>query len=160
MKRIILVAFFLLSLVVSVQAAPILDAGWAVDQIDQSAKDSQFSPYIYNLVGPAVFSISDDYIVGDTYFVYDFEVLILTTSFYEGTGFTDLFWTNPAYSKGSVLLGAGDHSLTVQGDGLGGLPAGFWVRLDSAIAAPEPATLLMLVFGLLGLVGARRKFQK
>jgi hypothetical protein len=138
--------------------APVLDAGWASDQIDYAFVNSLDSPYVYNLTNSAYFRITDDYIVGDTYYVYDFSSLILTTSApYAGipTGFMgggENAWQDPAYSGGEVLLAPGYHYLTVQGDGIGGLPAGLWTQLTTV---PEPATLCMLGLGALSLI--RRK---
>ena len=45
----------------SVQVAhadPVLDAGWSSDQIDYSATDSIYSPYLYALSGPAVMTFT------------------------------------------------------------------------------------------------------
>ncbi len=136
--------------------APILDAGWFYDEISDRFVDSIDSPYIYNLANPAYFRITDAFIVGDIYYVRDFGTLILTTSLpYAGvpTGFpdppTEYFpesaWQNPAYSGGEILLAAGPHFLTVQGDGVGGIPAGFYTQLTSA---PAPGAILLGSIGV------------
>ncbi|MEZ5329476.1 MAG: VPDSG-CTERM sorting domain-containing protein [Verrucomicrobiales bacterium] len=133
-----------------------LDGGWESDQIDFADTDSVNSPYSF--FGPATFSITDDFIVGDTFKVYDFGSLIMTTSltaggqpFGGGVGGPDFQW-------GSVTLGAGAHQISVQGDGAGGLAAGFFVRLDSARGVPDGGSTAAL-FGLvlLGLVAAKNR---
>ena len=88
MKR--LLAICLVAIVVNIASAnydpegippaPVLDAGWFYDQINQAFVDSIDSPYIYNLTNPAYFRITDDFVVGDTFYVRDFGILILTTS--------------------------------------------------------------------------------
>ena len=141
--------------------APVLDAGWFYDQINGRFVDSVDSPYIYNLTGPAYFRITDDFVVGDTFYVYDFGTLILTTSTpYAGvpTGFPnpgESAWQNPSYSGGEVLLAPGAHQLTVQGDGLGGLPAGLYTQLTSA-PIPAPGAILLGSIGV-GLVSWLRR---
>jgi hypothetical protein len=54
----------------------------------------------------------------------------------------------------ALNLSAGTYSLIVQGDGAGGVPAGFFVRAD---AIPEPAALALFGVGLLGIGLMRRK---
>ena len=147
MKRLVAVCFAVM-MVGTASAAPVLDAGWFGDQINLAFVDSLGSPYVYNLTGPALFRITDDFIVGDIYYVYDFGAPILTTSLpYAGvpTGFPDpgeSAWQNPAYSGGEVLLAAGAHQLTIQGCGVGGLPAGFYTQLSSPIV-PAPGAILL-----------------
>jgi hypothetical protein len=139
--------------------APVLDAGWASDQVNLASTDSLDSPYAYSLTNSAYFRITDDYIVGDTYSVYDFGSLILTTiAAHTGapTGFSgggEIAWQSGLYSGGEVLLTPGNHFLTVQGDGAGGLPAGFWTQLSSV---PEPTTICLLGFGVLSLIRRRK----
>lgn len=143
--------------------APVLDAGWSYDQVNQAFVNSLDSPYIYNLAAPAYFRITDDFVPGDIYFVNDFGVLILTTTLpYAGvpTGFPDpgeSAWLNPAYSGGEVLLAAGPHSLTVQGNGGAGFPAaGFYTQLTSAAPIPAPGAVLLGSIGV-SLVGWLRR---
>ena len=50
------------------------------DDITEAFVDSTESPYTYDLAGCAYFRITDDFIVGDTFYVYDFGSLILTTT--------------------------------------------------------------------------------
>ncbi len=155
-----LIAICLVTMMVSTaSAAPILDGGWAYDQISAAFVDSDGSPYVYALPNPAYFRITDDFIDGDTYYVYDFGLPILTTTLaYAGvpTGFPDpgeSAWVSPLYSGGEVVLGIGPHSLTIQGDGVGGIPAGFYTQLTSV---PAPGAILLGSIGV-SLVGWLRR---
>lgn len=154
---IVTISLMVMLSVVPAGAAPVLDAGWDSDVIVAASTDSLGSPYIFTLTGPASFSITDAFIVGDQYSVYDFGSLILTTSLLptrtpfavpSGDGIADAAWSSGLYQTGQILLSAASYSLTVQGDGVGGLPAGFYTRLDSV---PEPSTLLFLGSGLAAL---------
>ena len=122
-----------------VWSMPILDGGWDTTDSDGSLYTDHIDAvtpalnaggaYAYLLGGPAVFRITDVLVLGDNWIVYDFGVPILTTavmSFASGFGDNaeaDGDWTDAVHSKGEILLGAGAHSLTVSGNGVGGLPA-------------------------------------
>jgi len=157
------------------QASPALDGGWDFDQILQANANSVASPYNINLVNPTFFRITDAFIPGDQYIVRDFGVPILTTALgspavrvaFGDDQTADAAWVSNDYQHGEVLLAPGQHQLTVQGNGAGGLPAAFYTRLDTdrrivtepGILVPEPGTFLLFGLGTAALTsyGWRRR---
>jgi hypothetical protein len=148
------------------QAAPVLNGGWFEDTIQAVNVSSDFSPYEFTLLDDAFFRITDAFLVGDIYTVFETggTTPLLTTSFQGfAAGFgdnatADNGWTSDRLSSAEILLSAGTYSLEVFGDGAGGLPAGFFVRLDSATqVVPVPAALPLLAGGVALLGVARRR---
>jgi hypothetical protein len=156
----LLIPVIVLTVAGAASAGPVLNGGWySYDYIDYADTPSLQSPYLYNLGGTALFSLSDCCVVGDTWKIYDFGSLILTTSLAGAMapfpGYNPSEWTDPAFSHGQVLLGTGSHELVVKGDGLGGLAAGFYTRLDSVPDAGS--SMLLLGIGLAGLRAWRKR---
>ena len=137
-----------------VSAAPALDGDWAPDVIHNAWTDSEGSPYTLVLDTCAVFRITDAFLEGDTFKVWDHGNLILTTSFMagdpttNGTSFGESAWQDIRFSSGEVLLDPGLHVLTIQGDGVAGLPAGFYTQLETAACVPAPGALMLGSIGL------------
>ena len=165
---VVAVALFAISAVA--WSVPTLNGGWDTTDGDASGYTDHIlgvlpalnvgGPYVYALSGPAIFRITDVLVVGDIWTVYDFGAPILTTlvqSFASGFGDNaeaDGDWMDAVHSKGQILLDVGAHSLTVSGNGAGGLPAHYFARIDSV---PEPMTLSLVAFALAGLGFARRR---
>jgi hypothetical protein len=137
----------------------VIDSGWQYDQINGAGVPSLASDWTFTLTGAGIFSITDCCIVGDQYTVENFGGLILTTSLgllptvWTAATDTNPDWYDARLQHGQIVLGPGTYSLTIKGNGVGGLPAGFAIRLD----APEPATLALLGIGLLGAAVTRRR---
>jgi len=138
-------------------AAIVADTGWSEDELQAANAATLSSPWTFTLTGPGVFRVTDAYIPGDSYWLYDGATLLATSAFVAKSSldasFFDSAWTDAAYSKLEYALGAGSYSLTIKGDGVAGLPAGLGVRLDTLTSAvPEPTTWAFMIvgFGLLG----------
>lgn len=173
MKRLVALTALVMGAALASQAsagiALTAGSGWQYDQVDAANANSEGSPITFTLTGPGVFSLVDGFNPGDIYKIYDdtSHLLVGTTTFYAGgaadveaTG-PDVFsfnesWKDGSFSKIAMLLGSGSYSLDIQGNGAGGFPAGFGVRLDGAV--PEPATWAMLILGvaMLGFAARRR----
>lgn len=143
----------------------IADAGWQDDLLIEPNAPATFwatvnSAWDFTVLVPSVFRVTDAFATGDNLKLFSGATEVATQvfsampSFGSFTGY-DTGWTSAAFSKIEYLVGPGTYSLTILGDGGGGLPAGFGVRLDSldvSSGVPEPATwgLLIVGFGMLG----------
>lgn len=67
----------------------------------------------------------------------------------------------PEYDGFQIELPAGAYRISIWGDGAGGIPAGFYTRLDSGRCIPETSTVVsgLALAGLVG-VGAWRRCRK
>ena len=141
-------------------AVLVLDGGWQDDVLSAAGRPTDNSAWTFIIANGAHFSLTDCCNIGDTYTlsgdITGFTTVGAGASDIRATGSYGSFWLNPALGKFTQYFGAGTYTFSITGDGVGGLPAGLGLRLDSAI--PEPASWAMLIagFGLVGMAQRRR----
>ncbi|MEX0679416.1 MAG: PEP-CTERM sorting domain-containing protein [Pirellulales bacterium] len=109
-------------------------------------------PFTFNALTNVVLDVTDDFLKGDRFEVFDFGASLGLTSLVpvaEGLELgPEAAFNDPSYSSGSYLLGPGAHSITMATvvspyDGGRG-----YLRVT-----PEPSSALLAVVGIVGLCG-------
>jgi hypothetical protein len=113
--------------------------------------------------GPAILVVTDLYVDGDQFEVFDNDVEVGTTSTPVNDGTTcgddPVGCTGSDWSHGTFVFGAGSHSITmtVIAEGTGNTSGNGAFELTSV---PEPASFGLMGLGCLGLVLGRRRFRR
>lgn len=143
------------------RSGPVLNGDWFGDDIEFAGAPSNAGPYDFTLLTTAYLRITDAFVSGDHFWATDATLGLLGSTALSGPRPATTFGTDPigepAWRSGTfqtlqVALAPGNYSITVTGNGAGGLPAGFYVQLENV---PAPAGAVVL--GLAGLAAARRR---
>ena len=140
------------------------DAGW-VDGAILSVND--VVAFNFTTTGASYFSLTDCCLPGDIWTIFGdisgtstLGLSPVAVPLGIGQFFADFdtSWLDAGLTHFQTLLSAGTYAFSITGNGVGGLPADFGVRVDTA-AVPVPAGSLMLLAALagLGVLTRRRK---
>jgi PEP-CTERM motif len=148
-------------------AVLVLDSGWQNDTLDVAGSPTQNSPWTFTIATTATFSLTDAFLVGDTYTlsgdIVGSTVVGAGANDIRGTGSFGSAWLDPVFGKFTTVVGPGTYTFSITGDGGGGLPAGLGIRLDTGNlnTVPEPATWAMMLagFGVVGFSMRRRQVR-
>ena len=117
-------------------------------------------PWTFSLSTLGLLTITDVFLPGDSFQVFDNGALIGSTNVVPSTGIScginpDACLTNPNFSHGAFPVSAGPHSITVGVSPAQILGEGFF-RVD---AIPEPSTLLLLASGVACLIVKKVRYS-
>ncbi len=128
-------------------------------------QDNNEGPFTYTSSHPTIIDITDDFLKGDRFEVFNFNTSIGLTSLVPvvedamevgpNTAFTD-----PTYSSGSFLVRPGSYSITIQAIGQSFDAGRGYIRIRKA-TVPEPAsTFGFLTLGTLGAITTLKRKRK
>jgi len=126
----------------------------------------------WNNEGPFTFNhptfvdvyVTDDFMKGDRFEVYDFGVSIGLTSLVPTVSGVevgpDAAYADPTYGSGVFTLPPGAHSITLFAIQNPYTVGRGYLKVEEADYIPEPTTLALLSLGALGVVRARRRKRR
>ena len=102
---------------VAAEAAIVVGAPWVSFGWGSGAPVVSFDTFQFTAAGPVQVQVTDDFLTGDRFEVYDSGTLIGTTSVSAGGGAgavgPDAAFADPDYSSGSFSLGVGAHNISI-----------------------------------------------
>jgi len=119
-------------------------------------------PWTCTLAETCILDVTDCFVAGDEFAVYDFGTLLGATApvpdTSDWTDDIDFAFADPRWSSGSFDLGPGSHSISISVSDNPYNYGSAYLRLRTAgEVIPEPTTLSLLALGVLGAVRARRR---
>jgi hypothetical protein len=141
--------------------------GWALFNFGGSGSsivpDTGGSSYDFLLQTSAILQVTDAFIIGDVFQIFDNGVELFITGAFDlgGVSTSDptTAFAGTTYSHGFAVLGAGSHSITgVATSSPTGSGAAYIQLTEGGGAVPEPATWAMMIagFGMVGCMARRR----